>query len=205
VTAALKFDEGRHEYTLDGRPVPNVTRIIDWMNSYAHVPTEIMNRARDIGTAVHLATALDDTDDLDVASIDPAVQPYLDAWRQFRADMSFKPMLVEKRVYSPTYGYAGTLDRAGLLQDMPALLDIKATAALMPANGPQTAAYKQALMEQGYPGAAGMARYTVRLCPDLTPPYRVDRYRSTDDLAVFICSLNIYNWRKKNGYKNSNA
>lgn len=207
MSAQLKFDEARHEYSVNGRVVPNVTRIIDWMNNYANVPREALELARARGQAVHLATALDDQNDLDESSVDDVVLPYLNAWRQFREECKFKPILIEHRIYSSIYNYAGSLDRTGLLGtiEQPALVDVKATACLMPANGPQTAAYKQGLIEQGHDDASLMLRATVRLCPEQSPPYRIDTHRSTDDLSVFISSINLYNWRLKHGYKNNDA
>jgi hypothetical protein len=207
MSAVLQFDEARHEYTVDGRVVPNVTRIIDWMNDYAHVPADVMQRARELGTAVHLATALYDNDNLDESSVDPAVRPYLEAWIEFRAAQGFTPLLVEHRIHSAVHGYAGTLDRVGLLRGVAqnVLIDIKASAAVMPANGPQTAAYKQGLVESGFVGAGKLSRYTLRLCPELSPPYRLTQHNGPTDLPIFMSALNLYRWRTVHGYKNNDA
>jgi hypothetical protein len=134
---------------------------------------------------------------LDDKSVDPAVRPYLDAWIRFREDTSLVMELIEHRVYSSHHGYAGTLDRVARGALGHALIDIKACAKIMPANGPQTAAYKQALIERSHVGAQCLRRYTVRLDPDLTPPYRIEPHHDPNDFNVFLCSLQIANWRKQ--------
>lgn len=200
MSAALEFDEARHEYRYAGRIVPSVTQVIGFLNDYAGVPRDALDLARERGNAVHLATALDDRDNLDEESVDPVVAPYLNAWRQLRADLGFEPELIEHRVYSVTHGYAGALDRFGKFRHRPnkALIDIKATAVIMPGNGPQTAAYKAALTERA---PCAVDRYTVLLCPDRSPPYRLQPHRDATDLTMFVCALNLHNWRLNNGYK----
>lgn len=198
----VTFDPVKHEYFLDGRLLPNITRIIDWMNSYAGVPSDVMNQARDLGDIVHLTTELYDRDDLVIESVHSMIEPYLAAWQQFRYDTGFIPELIEHRVLSLKHWFAGRLDRVGRFKNSDrGLVEIKTTAKSMPANGPQTAAQKQGLIEQGYPGAESLKRYSLRLCPELSPPYRLTQHSDPQDLNVFLCSLQISNWRKNNGYR----
>lgn len=194
---ALSFDAVRHEYRLDGMPVPSVTQVIDFLNDYAGVNPAALEVARARGEAVHLATALDDNNDLDESSVDPIVMPYLVAWHRFKSETQFVCELIETRVYSDRYRYAGTPDRYGYFPSRrySAVLDLKTTAQIMPATGPQTAAYAAALVENGF--AKKPRRFTVQLRTDSS--YRLIEHDDAADLSVFLSALTLYNWRKKHG------
>lgn len=196
------FDPIKHIYMLDGQVLPSTTQIINWMNRYAGVPEAVLEEARQIGDAVHLATALFDHNDLDEESVDPVVEPYLEAWKAFKADTGFMVSFVERPIYSETYRYATTPDRGGRFSrdSEDGVLEIKTTATILPSCGPQTAAQKQAMVEWGFlkPTAP---RYTVQLCPEKKPAYRVVKHSDPNDMAVFLSSLNVHNWKIRNGYK----
>lgn len=140
----LHFDEGAHRYTYNGVMVPNVTSVLEaTLDQFAHVPADRLEYAREIGQAVHTATALYDLDDLVFDSVPLAVLPYLEAWIRFRSETGFMPSGIEERVFHPRHFYAGTLDRTGELFGVDSLIDIK-SGVLMPSVGPQTAAYLEA-------------------------------------------------------------
>ena len=109
------FDETRHLYTLDGRPLLSVTQILERSGivDYSFLPPATRNMALARGSAVHLATALDDEGDLDEAALDPILLPYLEGWRKFRRDTGFSPDQIEHRGFHPQHKYAGTKDRRG--------------------------------------------------------------------------------------------
>ena len=193
----LVFDPIPHTYTLEGVLVPNVTGILEVLGEYAGVPALVLERASAIGTAVHVATELDDKGGLVEESVHPVVRPFLDAWRKFRHDTGYAPDSIEERVFSKRHWYAGTLDRSGPSHDTgkPALIDIKTTANLMPAVGPQLAAYQEA---KNYRNATKIVhRYAVQLKKDGN--YHVEEYRDPGDLGTFLSCLNIYHWRNKHG------
>lgn len=67
--------------------------------------------AMDRGTAVHLATALDDAGDLDEATVDPVnVAPYLTSYRLWRDLQRPKIVAREMKVVHELLGYEGRLD-----------------------------------------------------------------------------------------------
>lgn len=76
-------------------------------------------------------------------------QPYLAAYGQFMADHQPRYLAVEQRVYSPTYGYAGTLDRVAVIDERCGVLDLKCTSRLHPETGLQLVAYQLAYNEDG--------------------------------------------------------
>jgi hypothetical protein len=201
----IEFDAPTHTYRHKGAVLPSVTQLIAWMNNYAGVPAQLLEDARALGDAVHIATALHDRDNLVEESVHEEVRPYLDAYRQFREDLHFVPYLIEQKVFSAKHGYAGTLDRTGYFAPNPCtegvLIDLKTAAKIMPANGPQTAAYKQCLVESSYLGAARLKRYTLLLTPGTSPPYKLKAHTDPNDLNAFLNSLGLHAWRVNNRFK----
>ena len=194
--ADLAFDAAAHRYTKDGILVPNVTGVLEPIIDYAGVPAWTLERARQIGSAVHLATELDDRDDLVEDSVATEIVPYLDAWRRFRLETGFVPETIEERVFSPRHWYAGALDRSGPAPDNgdPSLFDIKSTSTLMPSTGPQLAAYLEA---RNYRRKDKVKRrFAVQLKPDGT--YRLQEYKDKADFSVFLACLTLHNWAVNN-------
>lgn len=180
--------ESDHTYWLDGLQVPGVTSILAPLCSFEFVKPEVLQAAADFGTAVHLACELDDLGTLDEEALDPALAPYLSAWRKFSADNAVKWELIESVVYHPTLRYAGKLDRYGTVKGSPAVVDIKSTTALYASVGPQLSAYLKAL-----PNAPILTkRLAVQLRADAT--YAVKEYTSGLDGAVFASLVTVHNW-----------
>ena len=82
----LLFDATTHTYRFNGKPVPGVTSIVEPLTDFRLVKPDVMQAAQQLGTAVHLACELDDHGTLDTDDLDPALIPYLPAWRQFCHD-----------------------------------------------------------------------------------------------------------------------
>jgi hypothetical protein len=194
----LSFDALAHSYTLDGQPVPNVTRILSTAGlvDLSRVPPQVLERKRQLGRAIHRACELHDLDLLDDASVSPEVRPYLDAWVEWKAMTHYEPLLSEYRVYSERYGYAGTFDRLGLIQGRQVLIDIKSSAVVGPAVGPQTAGYLRAAREMGIVGRAeSVDRYAVLLNGKGTA--RMHKLDDEADERVFLAALQLSMWKKK--------
>lgn len=197
MSAALDFNAERHEYRVDGELKPNVTRITGMMSSYAGVPADVLRRKADIGTAVHLATEYDDDGDLDDATLPDEIRGYVDAWRAFRRDTGWVTEQSEQRVYSKRYGYAGTLDCIGHFERMKTVrpsvkcvVDKKATFTIMPAVGPQVAAYAEAWNETNTPKVR--RRFAALLRPNGT--YLLHECGDATDFSVFLSGLTLSNW-----------
>lgn len=196
----LQFDSDLHEYRFGGINVPGVTSVLAPLVDYSMVNQELLERARVLGQAVHLATELYDQGTLDTDSLDPVLVPYLDAWIRFRKEVDFQPIGIEQRVYHPIYRYAGTLDRTGLVRGNMAVLDIKKMLVLGPVIGVQLAAYQNALnvvrpsVETPYPVRIA-DRYALGLQADGT--YRLQQYQDPADWSTFLSLLNIKNWKAK--------
>ena len=192
-------DDGR-AYLVAGERYPRVTTVCQAFDSWAGIPADVLEAARDRGDAVHYACELFDHGVLDMDSLPEEIIGYVKAWQDFRAVTGFHPDVIEALVSHPTYRYAGRLDRVGRfarglrrqrVTTGAALVDIK-TGAPTPAWGPQTAAYAAA-----YRGEKIRARYCVQLSADGT--WRLHALDEPSDLSVFLAALTVINFQRRHG------
>lgn len=196
----LTFDQEKHEYRFDGKLVPGVTSLISSLSDFSFVSDEDMEAACYRGTACHLACELFDLGTLNEAALDPAWRPYLDAWVKFKEERSFAVVLNEHRVFHPVLKYAGTLDRFGMLEGKPFVLDIKTSASLSPVIGIQLAAYLEALVAgPEWNGQKKMGRVAVQLKSDGN--YVVKEYADSTDWSAFVGLVNLARWKMKHQIK----
>ena len=181
----LVLDEARHLYSLDGIHVPSVTQILAPLSGMHLVNQSVLAAACDFGRAVHKACELDDLGQLDEADLDPLLAPYLAAWRAFSKDHSVRWSHIEARVYHAQMGYAGTVDRYGVVAGSDAVVDLKSGAALSATVGPQLAAYAKAL-----PGTSACThRIGVLLKKD--GRYQAKAYVEPTDWPVFASLVTL--------------
>lgn len=161
---------------------PRVTWILEatGISDFSKIPNGDFYKQR--GTDVHMATV-----DVDTAIPDywtgTDLEGYVNAWKAFKEDTQFHPLLIESQVHHEQRQYRGTLDRVGTFGDSidRVLLDIKAgiVADWVPL---QTAAYAACL-----PEPQKIKRCGVQLKKDgryvVSPEYK--DYRS--DSNTFFC------------------
>ncbi len=181
---SLTFDPVKHEYRWKGEVVPSVTQLLRPLMDFSHVQPDVLDAAAAFGTAVHLACELDDLGTLDEEQLDPALAPYLAGWRKFCREHECVWEWVERPVFHEGLRYAGTLDRAGRVDGVHSIVDIKSGSALMPTTGPQLAAYARA----HDPNGALLNRFAVRLFPD---GYELKQYTSAMDWPVFASLVTV--------------
>lgn len=186
----LEFDAATHTYTLLGGVVPSVTQILKPLVDFAGIPAAVLEAKRDLGSRVHFACQLLDEDDLEESSVEPDVEPYLDAWRKFKAETGAVVLANEQRVCEPMLMYAGTLDRVLLIRGAKWLTDLKTSFTVPMAAGPQTAGYLRALGDNTV-----IRRAALRLRADGT--YRFDPLTGSDDWPCFLSCLTLYNFKEK--------
>lgn len=178
----LTFDPVTHSYRYEGRPVPGVTQILKPLYDFGGIPPDVLAAKARLGQHVHLATEMDDDGELDDASCDEVVLGYVKGWRQFKADRGPAILASEQRVFSLEHQYAGTLDRIVGMDGSEWVLDIKTSAEIHPAVGPQTMAYSAAS------GHQGLRRCVVQLRMDGT--YTFKELTNPKDWVVFqACKL----------------
>jgi hypothetical protein len=191
-----------HVYSVKGERVPGVTsvlaaeRLID-----ARFFTE---ESRHRGTAVHAAVEQDERQILDEAFLDPRILGYLEGWRAFVRDKTYKTatlpilgdlaFLAEVRMLSKVLGVAGTADGIGTMKGITGLtlVDVK-SGVPSPATSLQTAAYAALFHE--LTGQIIAARYAVEVRANGT--YRLHRYQDMSDIHVFKSILNLHRWRQR--------
>jgi len=188
----LAFDEATHTYSLDGKVVPSVTQILNIANDFGFVNKDVLDRASKFGTAVHKATELYDACDLNEATLDIALLPYLDAWKMFLSNTNFRVISSEARVYSK-HGYAGTFDRLGYLNGRLTLLDIKTSTTVARSTSLQLAAYEQAYKEMHDMQIEQLISVQLKPCA-----YTIRHHDDRTDFLTFLNFLNVYKWSHKN-------
>jgi hypothetical protein len=65
------------------------------------------------GTLIHRITEWDDTGELDESTVDPNLQGYLEAYRKFKKETSWRRLGAEIQFFHPVYKYCGRADRIG--------------------------------------------------------------------------------------------
>lgn len=123
------FDEATHTYTLYGEKIPSVTQIIRFLDVDVDKSRPwLRDEAARRGTLVHQACALIDYDEPDVLELIPdEIKGYVTAYLNFLQDNRCEWKYIELPDWCEYKGtvYAGTIDRYGLMNGVPVLLDIK--------------------------------------------------------------------------------
>lgn len=184
----LKFNPEEHLFTFKDRVVPNVTGILSraGMIQKAWYTEE----ARDRGSAVHKACHYYDDGVLDMDSIDSEYWPYIEAYQLFLSENKVVWHLIEHYVFDPDLWFAGILDREGIVNKKPYIVDLK-TGKPEDWAKLQTMAYKHAR-------ATDAGRRVLELKKNgkykFHPPYENDR----DDMLNFKAALTVANWKERN-------
>lgn len=200
VSDVLTFDPASHTYSVGGRVVPNVTRILSPLVDYSKIPADKLEIARQKGVAVHKMVELDANNDLDEDTLPDWMRPVLKQWRKFCADTGFRVYESEKQVYHPQYGYAGTLDLAGGFAEGSehVLIDVKRSFLAGPVIGLQLAAYSAAYSAQEKDARFDfkrVSRYALRL--NENGPYRLEPYQDMNDLNAFLTCLSFHKLKER--------
>jgi hypothetical protein len=200
----IVFDEATHTYTVDGWRVPSVTEILGDLSAAKRMDPSWLAAARERGQLVHKVIELHNENDLIESSVDPSVAGYLKAWKRFCSDLSFKPLLTERVVYSERWGFAGKFDVFGTWQPNKwrrfCLPEVK-SGAKDPAHGPQTAAYVQAAVEMEILDDLKPRDLPQRCAVYLQADgyYRMDRLSDPQDWSTFIAALTCWKFKQRHG------
>lgn len=195
----VQFDEATHTYTLDGKELPSVTHIIRYLavDKANNADPNAAAIARERGTLVHQEAMLFDYTNSFSSDIDSDCAPYLEAYVQFVRD--YKPgwELIEHQMGNKTLGFAGTLDRFGLIDGEYAILDIKTSCKVdMPSLSAQLTAYRSLLYKEYSPEKwdeileKGLNLYGLQLMRD--GKYRLYKCDESVGDILFQSCLKIY-------------
>lgn len=119
----FSFDPISHVYTLSGRVLPSVTGLIREAGLVYYPPGG--DDLRKLGRYVHETIDLYDKGELDEGILDPILAPYLSQWKAFKQGTGFAVIHSEIPYYQEAFGFAGTVDKIGTLNDAIVLLDLK--------------------------------------------------------------------------------
>lgn len=122
-----------HVYRDDkGIRVPSATQVLAFIGlvDFSRVKPEVLERKRQIGTAVHAACEYIDGpngDELDWDTVDPSALPYILAYENFCKTVKFVSHSVEQAGIGCSYGmkYGYRIDRIGEIEGYPAIVEIK--------------------------------------------------------------------------------
>ena len=127
--AHLDFDEVKHQYTIDGTPVPSVTEICKplTVDVASQAKPWLRDAAADRGTRIHEYCAeIDMQGGAEGMVFDWDCVGYVNAYLAFLRDYRITQWsAVEYMLCNPQMGVAGTLDRAGIVDRKMALVDLK--------------------------------------------------------------------------------
>lgn len=199
----VTYDDDAHLYTINGKPAPSVSAILEVVDpdKYAGIAEDVLARAAEKGSNSHAMVALDVRDDLDVGALHGHLVENYVAWRAFQDDYGFECEMSERVLASYRWGYCGTLDLSGQIKKHRVKakrtrwqVDLKFTAAEPDMVGIQTAGYNIAASEC----IPGFDIDTPRGCLWI----RGDRYKfleltNRSDFALFQAGRSIYQYRRE--------
>ena len=184
------FDEG-HEYQVDGEVVPSVSEITRFISRevYGDVVQFRLDHAADRGRRVH--KACEQLDRFGSVEITTDIEPYIRAYIQFRKDTKPQWSKIEHAMHSPALGFAGTIDRYGVMSEKRVLVDIKSNYEIKkPMVTAQLNGYTLLCEENELPVDE---RWILHLKPDAT--YKLIQIPL--DTTIFMACLTLHNALKK--------
>lgn len=190
--------EGHQYHTPEGRRLDSVTTILkEELGLYQYGQIGAATR----GTYVHqLCEDLDQGNitDADEATISVELLPYFYAYKLAKAEVGFKVLACEKRLYHPVYLYAGTLDRI-VEMDNEIVLDIK-TGKKEPWHGMQLSAYEE-MAHVSMPLSKAQRRGRVALYLHNDGTYDLEHYENPHDWRNFLALYSAHNVKIELGYR----
>lgn len=128
----LIFFDSDHHYEVDGLKLPSVSEVIRFISReiYTNATQYQLDHAADRGTRIH--KACENIDRYGSCEADAEIEPYVMGYIQFLKDMKPEWLLIEHSMCDLELGYAGTLDRYGIITGEHTILDIKSNSALKP-------------------------------------------------------------------------
>lgn len=188
----ITFDKATHRYAVDGIALPGVNEILKDLRvcDLSRVPPGILEKAAALGTAVHQATALDDSGVLDDASLGPECVPYFTAWKKFKRENDYSIHAIEKSYTTSLFGgFCGTVDRLCRLNGTESVIDIK-TGGTYRSTRLQTAAYS-VMAREGK--TCDVARSVLYLQKDGT--YCIQNHTDKEDYDVWGKCVELFHWK----------
>lgn len=185
------YDEINRKHTLDGKPIPSVTQVIEVCDSWlkTHRQDENVKYALEKGRSIHLACELFDKGLLspEPNALDSRIQPYLESWIKFLNTFNPKWISIEQPLFNQQYRFCGKPDRVATIDGKITVIDLK--------HGAYIETYK--LQCAAYAEMCGAKdSITVILDENGDTPKIVRSSTHQADWSTFLCFLGV--WRFKN-------
>jgi len=208
--SGFEFDEATHTYSRAGVVIPGVTRVIEWagISDYSAVRGDVLERRSDEGRKAHEATHFYDEGDLEIDSLGTITRNYVLSWALWREHRKFVPAYLEHQTIAEInrMPFGMKLDRYGLVDGVPAIIEIKTTRMITDAHGIQTAFYAAGFDGGTEKHMPPYARFRVRrrIAVQLIENGGIAREREFSDLNDFeiaAAALAVSWWKLNRGKK----
>ena len=157
-------------------------------------------RAATIGTAVHagiewhLRRRLGEDAGPEPQLPDAAAWA-VESWKDWAAKVALCPLAIERTVYCPECGYAGTMDLYARVEGVATVLDWKTGRAIYSEAFLQNVAYRHAARRLGMPAAQGLIVRLPKLLDD--PAWEVMSVPDQLTLDDFLAALRLWRWQRQ--------
>lgn len=189
----FRYDDESHTYWNVDRQMLSVSEVLE----AAGVKDTVVGTDYHlwVGRASHRAIELYVKGELDESTVDPLVQPRLDAYKVFEKATGFKVKASEVPIYHGALNVAGTPDLVGVFPDgNEGIIDLK-SGAVAPWVRLQLAGYD--LILGVMPNGKYRARYGLSV-PRTGKP-KITSCWLPEDLVTFRSCLNVATFKMKNG------
>lgn len=116
------------------------------------------------------------------------------AWEDWAKEVEFEPLVLERTVYHPKWGYAGTLDWIGRVKGKVVLGDYKTSRAVYPEAYLQNIAYREAYRAGGGETSHGLILRLPKTIED--PAFEAVWVPETTTLKPFLAALALWRWQR---------
>lgn len=182
----LKFYDEGHIYEYRGERIPSVSEILRFMSRevYGDIDKYVLDNAAQRGTAVHSATeALDRYGTVECSE---DIYGYIQAYARFLNEHTVEWKYIEAPIAHRRMKYAGTIDRAGIVDGCFAIVDLKTNAAIKkPLVKAQLNGYRKLLTER-------RERIERLYCLQLLPDGRYRLYPTAIDDTEFMACYKMH-------------
>ena len=113
----FKYDDAKHEYTVDGIILPSITQLIAPYTDFSKIPRNILQDKIAWGNTVHEYLEMLDNDKLDIEAIPkaemgaPDIRAVVENWAEICHNELYFWLAIERPLYSNMYRFAGRADR----------------------------------------------------------------------------------------------
>ncbi|MBT9166899.1 MAG: hypothetical protein DDT19_00223 [Syntrophomonadaceae bacterium] len=192
----ITFSPETHEYKKDGLVIPSVTQIIadaGLAGDFSFVPSEVLEKKREVGKIVHLACVLYEQKKLDEDRLNPVLAGYLESWKKFVKISGYVSEEVEKIYYSERYHFAGTIDTVGIKGKGKTIIEIKTGTKKM-SDQIQTAGYELLYNENNKDKVKKRLAVYLKENGDIPT---VQEHKDKTDSPVFLACLTLMNFKQR--------